>query len=83
MLSTRDPLTQALAVPVNLRTRRNYRLKNFHSFSQYPHTVEQIAMHLELQSFGQGEFVFQEGEQGDRVGWRNQHYEKETSSFFG
>ena len=74
MLSPRDPLTQALAVPGNLRTRRDLQpiiefvrgLKFFHSFSQYPHTVEQIAMHLELHTFEQGEFVFREGEQGDR-----------------
>lgn len=70
---TKDPILVALRVPSERRTKRDLQpiiefvrgLKFFHSFSQYPHTVEAIASHLNLHTFFSGEIVFSEGDPGD------------------
>eukprot|EP01033_Poteriospumella_lacustris_P005084 gene5083-3631_t len=70
---TKDPILVALRVPTERRTKRDLQpiiefvrgLKFFHSFSQYPHTVEAIASHLNLHTFFSGEIVFSEGDPGD------------------
>jgi CRP-like cAMP-binding protein len=72
--NTNDPIIVSLRIPSERRTKRDLvpiidfvrGLKFFHSFSEYPHTVEEIATYLELQRFENGDHVFNEGEPGDR-----------------
>lgn len=72
-VSSKDPILAALRIPCQNRTKKDLQpiiefvrgLKFFHSFSQYPHTVEEIAMQLNLHSYRVGDIVFSEGDPGE------------------